>query len=52
MLFGYLCSECGNYWSCQAAPDEFEVITRWCPICLPKFAPAIPGTEPKLRVGV
>lgn len=55
MLFGYCCSECGTYWCCQAQPDEFEAITRWCPLCLPKFVDAVPETmqQPtRRRVGV
>lgn len=29
------CVRCGQYWSFNSgSPDEFKVVTRWCPTCV------------------
>ncbi len=45
-MFGYLCADCQEYWSCQAGPEQgFRAITTWCPKCLPRHVQAVPETR-------
>ncbi|AMW63864.1 hypothetical protein I5J42_gp43 [Mycobacterium phage GreaseLightnin] len=38
------CRMCGKFWAFTGNPDLFEVISRYCPLCIP-FAPHMRGTS-------
>ncbi|QKY80202.1 hypothetical protein SEA_JUNG_42 [Mycobacterium phage Jung] len=32
---------CGKFWAFTGNPDLFEVISKWCPLCIEKAAPRL-----------
>lgn len=44
-LHTYQCAKCGGWWSCQATPGWYKLITTWCPNCLPTMCDQVPRRE-------
>ncbi|QFG09078.1 hypothetical protein I5J49_gp50 [Mycobacterium phage ThulaThula] len=43
---GVKCQRCGNYWSFSGNPNLFQVIDKFCPICIPAVLPRLGVVAP------
>ncbi|AYB70705.1 hypothetical protein SEA_VASUNZINGA_73 [Mycobacterium phage VasuNzinga] len=53
MLFGYQCVSCDRFWSCQVAPEQnYAIITKVCPVCLPNTMRRLAPSELERRIEI